>query len=241
LYAWVPRSRRLLGALGASANQFPMRFLAGVAIAAIVAYAALALAFGPSDWAQWGPFAFQLSRPAHYAVYFFAGIAAGAPGIEGRLLAAKGPLAAHWMAWLGAALASFVLWLALTGLLLHAGASATLGLQVADDASYALASFASCFFVLAAVLHFGAIRSPVLDSLGANAYGMYLVHYLFVVWLQYALLGAGFPAIVKGALVFAGTLAASWGSVAGFRALFPALRGTVAGRAAGRAPGAAAS
>ena len=115
------------------------------------------------------------------------------------------------------------------------------GVQVADYASYALASFASCFFVLAAVLRFGAVRSPVLDSLGANAYGMYLVHYLFVVWLQYALLGADFPAVVKGALVFAGTLAASWGSVAGFRALLPALHGIAAGRAAGRAPGATAS
>ncbi len=241
LHAWVPRSRVIFAALGASANQFPMRFLAGVAIAAIVAYSTLALAFGPSDWAQWGPFAFQLSRPAHYAVYFFAGIAAGARGIEGRLLAAKGPLAGHWIAWLGAALAGFVLWLALTGSLLHAGAAASVGVQVADYASYALASFASCFFVLAAVLRFGAVRSPVLDSLGANAYGMYLVHYLFVVWLQYALLGADFPAVVKGALVFAGTLAASWGSVAGFRALLPALHGIAAGRAAGRAPGAAAS
>ena len=33
-------------------------------------------------------------------------------------------------------------------------------------------------------------RRRWLDSLSANAYGMYLVHYPFVVWMQYALLDA---------------------------------------------------
>jgi hypothetical protein len=50
-----------------------------------------------------------------------------------------------------------------------------------------------------------------------DAYGMYLVHYLFVVWLQYALLGAGLLALGKGAIVFGGTLLLSWGTVAAVR------------------------
>ena len=37
----------------------------------------------------------------------------------------------------------------------------------------------------------------MLDSLSANAYGMYIVHYLFVVWLQFALLNAALPAVGK--------------------------------------------
>jgi len=36
------------------------------------------------------------------------------------------------------------------------------------------------------------------------------VHYVFVVWLQYALLGATLPAAAKGVLVFAGALLLSW-------------------------------
>jgi hypothetical protein len=43
---------------------------------------------------------------------------------------------------------------------------------------------------------------------------MYLVHYLFVVWLQFALLGLELPAVVKAAIVFAGTLALSWSATA---------------------------
>ena len=39
---------------------------------------------------------------------------------------------------------------------------------------------------------------------------MYMVHYVFAVWLQYALLDAGLFAIGKAAIVFGGTLFMSW-------------------------------
>ena len=55
------------------------------------------------------------------------------------------------------------------------------------------------------------------DSLQDNAYGMYLIHYAFVSWLQYALLKAHFPAIAKGAVVFLGTVVLSWGVTAALR------------------------
>ncbi len=46
--------------------------------ASAVAYIPLALAFTPFEWLDIGPFAFQLSRPLHYAIYFFAGVGVGA-------------------------------------------------------------------------------------------------------------------------------------------------------------------
>jgi surface polysaccharide O-acyltransferase-like enzyme len=73
--------------------------------------------------------------------------------------------------------------------------------------------------VLAVAVRFARIRSPILDSLKVNAYGMYLIHYVFVVWLQYALLPAELPAVLKGGLVFAGTLALSWSATAALRRL----------------------
>ena len=39
---------------------------------------------------------------------------------------------------------------------------------------------------------------------------MYLNHYIFVVWLQYAVLGLGLLAVVKAAIVFCGTFVLSW-------------------------------
>jgi hypothetical protein len=60
--------------------------------------------------------------------------------------------------------------------------------------------FSSCFAMLALVLRFAGKRVPVLDTLERDAYGIYLVHYVFVVWLQYALLGAGLLAPGKGGI-----------------------------------------
>ena len=82
-----------------------------------------------------------------------------------------------------------------------------------------LACFASCFAILAIVLRFAARPLPSLAGLRSSAYGMYLVHYLFVVWLQFALLGTALPAVIKAALVFSGTLLLSWGTVAALRHL----------------------
>ena len=63
---------------------------------------------------------------------------------------------------------------------------------------------------IAVSLHFATKHSRRLDSLSANAYGLYLVHYNFVVWLQYALLGTALFAVIKAAIVFGGTLVLSW-------------------------------
>ena len=190
------------------AREHPARFLSSLVLASAVAYVPLALIFGPSDWAQRGPFAFQLSRPLHYAVYFLAGVAIGACGIERGLLAPDGPLVRSWRRWLVAAPLLFGLWAGTTALTLPG--PAPLGLQILSGVAFALACFSSCFAVLAVAVRFARIRTPVLDSLKANAFGMYLIHYVFVVWLQYALLPAELPASLKAAFVFGGTLALSW-------------------------------
>jgi surface polysaccharide O-acyltransferase-like enzyme len=63
---------------------------------------------------------------------------------------------------------------------------------------------------VASGLQFATKYSRLLDSLSTNAYGHYLVHYDFVVWLQYALLGTALFAVIKAAIVFGGTLVLSW-------------------------------
>jgi hypothetical protein len=45
---------------------------------------------------------------------------------------------------------------------------------------------------------------------------MYLLHYIFIVWLQYALLPIGLFAIGKAAIVFGGTLILTWGAAVAF-------------------------
>jgi surface polysaccharide O-acyltransferase-like enzyme len=83
--------------------------------------------------------------------------------------------------------------------------------------AFVLSCAASGCGFLAVFLRFARTRVRIFDSLRDNAYGMYLVHYGFVTWLQYALLQKQFPAVVKASVVFLGTLVLSWGAVAALR------------------------
>jgi glucans biosynthesis protein C len=217
LHRLAPGLGNVLTRISSAAAARPAEFFAWFLIASALAYVPMALLFTPSAWFDKGPFAFQLSRPLHYALYFFTGVAIGTGGIERGLLALRGSLARTWPVWLVAALGSLLLWMGLTGLTMAEGAAASLELQILAHLSFCVACFASCFGVLAMALRFAAKPLPALAGIKSSAYGMYLVHYLFVVWLQYALLGPALPAIVKGAVVFSGTLLLSWGTVTALR------------------------
>jgi surface polysaccharide O-acyltransferase-like enzyme len=110
--------------------------------------------------------------------------------------------------WLAGAAVSFVLWIVPTALIVN---GTTLpGLQVAADLGFVLCGACACFALLGIFLRVTRRHRPMLDSLADNAYGIYFVHYFFVLWLQYLLLGAALFAIAKGAIVFVGALALSW-------------------------------
>jgi hypothetical protein len=98
----MPGYGERLGRLAAGAGAHPARFFLGLVTASALAYVPLAIAFTPWEWLQFGPFSFQLSRPLHNAVYFFAGVGVGAYGIERGLLDPNGALARHWARWLAA-------------------------------------------------------------------------------------------------------------------------------------------
>ena len=165
----------------------PIRFFAALVAVSALAYVPLALIYSPWDWTSYGPFSFQLSRPLHYLVYFFAGFAVGAYGLDRGLLASDGALARHWAAWLAASVAGFVLWALPTSLMVDVDA-APLIVQSSRVFGFVVACASGCFVLLAICLRFAPERTRILDSLSVNAYSMYLPHYVFIVWLQYALL-----------------------------------------------------
>jgi surface polysaccharide O-acyltransferase-like enzyme len=216
LYALAPGYIKQLGHLAAWACKRPIRFLAILVTISLVAYVPLALAYSPWSWSSVGPFSLQLSRPAIYLTYFFAGLAVGQVGLDRGLLTGDGLLARRWLMWLGAAVVSFGAWAGLTSLTIPDWASAHLTAQIAATVAYPFACATGCLFLLAVCLRFSRNRILVLDSLSSNAYAMYLVHYVFVVWLQYALLGRDLFPIAKVAIVLSCTLILSWASSAAF-------------------------
>jgi glucans biosynthesis protein C len=215
LHRLAPQWVGFLSRLSSAAAARPGRYFIGLAATAALAYVPLALAFTPWNWSEHGLFGFQLSRPLLYAVYYFAGLGVGAYGLERGLLALDGMLARRWSRWFAAALASFLLWMGLTAMAMNY--PALFFPQLGADASFALAGASGCFFMMAACLRFGAVHSRIFGSLSNNAFGMYLLHYIFVVWLQYALLGLALLAIAKAMIVIGGALAFAWAATAALR------------------------
>jgi peptidoglycan/LPS O-acetylase OafA/YrhL len=210
LYRFAFGLNERLVRLVAFAGGNPVRFFAALVTVSALAYVPLALAYSPFTWANVGPISLQLSRPLHDLVYFFVGFAVGAYGLDRGLFACDGALARHWLAWLAAAVAGFVLWAAPTSMTMADWSNAPLVLKIAAGLGFVVACAAGCLFLLAVCLRFTRERTRAFDSLSTNAYGMYLVHYVFAVWLQYALLDTGLFAIGKAAIVFGGTLIMSW-------------------------------
>jgi peptidoglycan/LPS O-acetylase OafA/YrhL len=161
---------------------------------------------------QFGPFAFQPSFAPQYAIYFFAGLGVGAFGLEEGLLHADGMLARRWVPWLAGTAAAFLLWIVPTALMFE-GTSLP-GLQIVADLGFVLCAASACLALLAVFLRFAGPRRPIFQSLADNAYGIYLVHYVFVLWLQYMLLGVALFAVAKAAIVLTGALFLSWATTA---------------------------
>ena len=214
LHRFVPGWDQQLVRPVACAGRNPIRFFVVLVTISALAYVPLVLAYSPFTWSNIGPISFQLSRPLHYLVYFLGGLAVGTYGLDRSVLASDGVLARRWAAWLATAFVGFLLWAAPTSMTMSDWSNAPLIAKLAAAMGFVVACAAGCLCALALCLRFAHWRLRAFDSLSANAYRMYLIHYVFAVWLQYALLGTGLFAIGKAAMVFAGTLIMSWAGAA---------------------------
>ena len=205
-----------LGRVTSAAARRPIVFFGLLVAVSAAAYVPLALIFNPFSWSAFGPFTFQTSRLLNYLVYFLLGAGVGAYGLDRGLLAFDGKLARRWWTWSIAALVAFAIavGVGLAALTTHVGSRAW---GTAGRFTFVLSCAASSFAFLALFVRFAQTRRRTWDSLSANAYGMYLIHYAFVSWLQYALLKAQLPAIAKGSIVFTGAVLLSWGATAALR------------------------
>lgn len=180
----------------------------------IAVYLPMSNAYGPSAWMGFGPFQVQISRVFLYLLYFLAGVAIGARGLKKGAFRSDGLFAKYWWAWVLAGAGSYA---GLTWIFTSAPTSPWVRYVF-------LAEMALMVMALTAIfVRFARRRIAPLSSLSANSYGIYLVHYLVIIWLQYAVLRVNLAAGWKAAIVFFGGLALCWGSVAALRRI-PAIR-----------------
>jgi glucans biosynthesis protein C len=212
LYRFARGSGDALGRIARWLGARPAPFVIVLLAASALAYVPLALAFTPWAWFEAGPFALQECRPLLYAVWFFAGVGVGAHGIDRGILVPGGWLTRHWRAAGWAALATFALWLTFAGL--ASSGAPSRAVRFLEALSFVPCCAAGCLFMLALFIRFANRPVRVFDVLGGKTYGIYLVHYLFSVWLQFLLLGLAAVAIAKAMIVFLGTVILSFGVVA---------------------------
>jgi hypothetical protein len=222
VWAVAPQAIERFGQLIYAVRDRPMTAFAAFLAFSIIIYLPLRLIFGDSAWLVPGhyPLPIQTSRILLYAGYFFAGVGVGALGLRAGMLAEDGAVAKRWMLWLGFAIVSYAA-IVLMVYIHHSGLvdlnSPPLWWHTAYGLSFAAFSAAMTFAVPAVFLRFARSSFRLLDAMQPSAYGIYLLHFIPLIWLQYAVYDPAFPAFVKFAIVFAGTLSVSWALTAALR------------------------
>ncbi len=214
---WIaPGMIDALGRLIYVARDRPMTVFGVFVIVSITAYLPMHLAFGDISWLEWDgfPLPIQTSRMLLYPACFFAGVGVGAVNLRAGLLAENGELARRGPVWLAFALVFYVAILVLV--YAHHNwvadfASPPLLWKTSYGLAFAAYSAAMAFTVSAFFLRFAESGWRLLDALQPSAYGVFLLHYIFIIWLQYVVYDYPFPAGVKFAIVLSGTLSMSWG------------------------------
>jgi peptidoglycan/LPS O-acetylase OafA/YrhL len=229
LSGWI----ETIGKLSLESFGRPGLFFWALLIATTVVYVPSVLYFGASRWFALGPVAIQASRILLYLLYFFFGCGIGAASFDRGLLAPDGEMARRWPVWLGATIFTYGCIVALI-YIKHSVLPDPNNLPFWWNLAYALAfvsySAAQTFNILALFLHFDNEGSSIFDPLRDSAYGIYLLHYVPVLWLQYWLFGMTFgpvdqlTAIIKAIIVFVLTLASSWAATVALRKIPGATR-----------------
>jgi surface polysaccharide O-acyltransferase-like enzyme len=199
LYAVAIPAVKLAGSWWTRLGERPVSFFLAVTVLSTIAYGTMFNLFGPLRWFNWGPLQVQAARVLQYCLYFLVGLSAGVMGTRSGLFVPMGRLARRWWMWTIIAVVAFALEIICS----------VAGRQILGIGMFALSCAASSLFLIAAFLRFSK-GGRTWESLSRNGYGIYLVHYVFVTWLQYALLGLALPAILKLAVVLTGAIGFSW-------------------------------
>ena len=217
LYFYRPTWGEAAGCFFARFSGKPVRFFGCLIALSAPVYLPMAMKFSPVSWTQFGPLAFQTSRLFHYFIYFLLGISLGAYGIERGILASGGKLARRWLLWAIAALMVFAATSALVISVLTTGKAASTQWQASMDLVFTITCATTSVAMLAVFVRFAKKSRRTFDSLRDNAYGIYLVHYAFVSWLQYAMLKSQLSGFAKLSIVLSLAVALSWITTAALR------------------------
>ena len=178
-----------------------------------IIYVPMRLLFGPDSWTGLGPFDFQKSRLLLYFGYFIFGAVIGNTSFEKGLFSDDSAFMKKWPTWITLCVLTFLLLLAIDGPFRRLIATKQMDVLY-TQLIYSIVYVSFCTFSCIAFLtSFKALVKSSrfwMDSLVANSFSIYLIHYIFILWCQYVLLSFNFPAIIKFGITFWVVLSFSW-------------------------------
>jgi|GEM_PF-73770 len=159
-------------------------------------------------WFSAGPFDLQPVRLGQYFAFFLLGAAAGSRSSDGfgRRKA--------WGAWAAAGFLAFLASWAIGG-----DGTAGTGVRATAGGLFALATACSVVGVVAAMRKLVQQRRPLFDDLSSASFGIFLLHYPVVLWMQFTLLEVPGPAWAKFIAVSVAGFVVAWGLTKVFRVL----------------------
>lgn len=178
-------------------------------------YVPLAYRIGANTWTGLGPFDFQVSRAPWYFGYFMLGVLIGNTNFNQGIFAEDGVLVKNWRGWIVLAVVAYTLisvnsvYQPLAKMVQAQQLPAFSAWMIYYSIYVASATFSCLAFITAFRSQIGKVI-PWWDNLAENAYMIYLLHYVFITWIQFALLDVNLPAGLKFLLTFILSLALSW-------------------------------
>lgn len=168
--------------------------------------------FGFGTWTAFLtlPFTFQVPRFGLHFAWFFLGFLIGYNRHDKGILSFDGTMTQHWLRWIFSCFIAYNMLVFIPRipiLTLHLSAKRLGGIEAI---LWVVSCVMSCFGFLA--LFRGTIKKNRLwmDSITRNSYAIYLVHYMFVLWLQRLFMKLPIHASIKFVFVFLGATFFSW-------------------------------
>ncbi len=192
--------------------QKPFMFLISFFIVTAMSFIPLSLRIGQYTWTGFGPFDFQLNRILLYFSFFVFGCCLGVSDWEKYFFTDGKLLNKSWLFWVVMSAVFYVI----VELITYFGFSHAITYNISNTQAYFVfdlffvaSCISSCFAFIAIFKDSVKNSKNLWNNLSANAYGIYLLHYVFITWFQFALLNVSIPVIVKFFIVFTAALSLS--------------------------------
>ena len=191
----------------------PLVFFLVLVFASGFVYFPLMYFYGPFQWSSFGPLLIgQTSRLLFYLVYFSAGLIVGRVGLSSTFLLDSRVFLRRSFVWLiASAILGFIYFDSLKIVPIN------LTVPWSPPSLWWINALIFCFY--SAILLMSSLllsftffcrRVDLLDHLSANSFGIYILHYPFVVWAQFYLLPFSLPVWLKFLIVFTFAFFFSW-------------------------------